>query len=238
MGERRENRKKFHKEQEKKLRRLNRELQELRRAQWNLGWIELEKPIQSGFERVVVPRPDYMRRKDAAYFIELADFVNSTVTSRDKKFIRKNWSTGVKEEVHAKPREIRDFEWEKVPEKFKAEFHKEERQGHSWGAFTSTYTVYVLDKQWRFTEKMQKHYITRVQLRDPELESRITEIDDYLERNNLYEKLWHYQGGSRKSYWDDSWERQVDEAQKKVILSEANKEALDYSLENYWTFDR
>ena len=234
MSQHREARKQSHNEEEKRLKKLYRELRTIWEAQRGLGWVELEKPIQRGYERVVVPRADYLKRADADFFIKLAEIVNNTVVSRDKKFLKKNYQTNKWEEMHAEPKKLDEKEYKALPEKFQREFFETiETHHHSWGNFTSTRKVYILDRQWRFTEKTQKHFMTRVRLRDADLDRREAEIENYLNTTNQWEKIWKIYGSHRKSYWDSEWERRCYEAQKRVVMQEVDEEVMRYSLEKY-----
>lgn len=228
----RKDKRRFRTSQEKTLRAKDRERLRLYKAKWNLGWIVLDKPIPNGYEKVLVVRSDLLKTKHSKYLQELCDLITTSVHCADKSFITKDWRTRKKVELHPKPRELREDEFERLPEHYKKEFAREKYTVTHWGSFSRDIYVYKVKKAWRFVEKVQKHYITKVRICDPLLESRIAEIENWFDTNNYWSKLDHLYG-RRRSAWYKIENMHKMSKEKRFIESEIKREVLEYSLNKH-----
>ena len=218
----RERRKLYHKKIEQNFNTLLRELTSLYRIKRNVEWVELNPPIRKGYEKNIVPRDDYSRRKDCQYFIELAKVVNKKVFHHDKTFIQYNYQTRKKEEVHAEVRKLHPHEYAILSKKMKAEFYPVEVLTFYWG----TRVLYVLHDQWRFVEKISKHYIYQVRVVKSDVEKRIDEVEKILNSTPYINR--NRNGWNKKRDWED-WRFQVS---NKYISQDIESELLEYALQN------
>jgi hypothetical protein len=61
---------------------------------------------------------------------------------------------------------------------------------------------YVFNEPWRFVLRVRPNMITKVRKRDNVIESRLQEINNYLERNNYTGRMWKVaHGGGYNYYW-------------------------------------
>lgn len=78
---------------EKAIIRLKIENQKNNEAQRNLGWIELDKPIQHGYYAEWVLRSDIQKREDAHVFQEVLDVCAERIWSKNEEFKHKDYKT-------------------------------------------------------------------------------------------------------------------------------------------------
>lgn len=207
-----ENGKYSHNKKEKELRKLMTKLRKLQKAQRNLGWIELDKPEHWGWEKVLILRDDIARRNNVKFFEELLELVNQKDISNTKSFVKRNWSTGKKEEIKLMPKVFPERDLDKIPIKFHDYFTLEvDDTTYYWGSFSRKYYSWVMNKPYLLKEKIQKHYVTKKRLYDSDLESQINEIEQYIDAGNLWVK-WSHINGARQS---SSYERASRHARKR-----------------------
>lgn len=182
---------------EKKLLDLDKENQKLWDAKYDLGWINLETPIFDGYEKKLILREDYTRRSDHKIYEDLLSIVGHSVYCRNKSFTSKNWKTKKLEPIKVLPKSLSNSEFKKkVPERLKRYFYRYFDTGYGY--------KYTLKETYMFIEsKRYKHYKTRVRLIDPEIESRISEVQDQLYGNpKNIGKLDNLLGIRRHNDWD------------------------------------
>lgn len=171
----------FHKE----LLQIHKEERELYRQKQNLGWEPLVPPVQKGWKRVFVLRQDVARSKYADFYSGLLAKINTVQRSHRKDFMKKKRAFGrkkyvIREQYLLKPDEYQ-FQKSGFTEAEKVQFHEEWSYEKFRGRFVKRY---VFNEPWRFVLKVQPNIIDRIRKRDPVLEARLKDIDDYLERNN------------------------------------------------------
>lgn len=227
----RDSKKEHHKKQDKEILRKYRELSRLRKARWNLGWIELEKPIRKGFERILAPRKDYLRRKDAEYFKELAELIAPVprVLSIDGTFLKKDYFKRTVAEEHAQPRSYEPREFRKILARFQKEFFETTETRPLFRMAPYQVRVFKLQNPWRFTEQTIPHYVTHVRICDPDLDSRIGELENYFNRNALYGKLDKLLG-VKDSAWDEMDRQLQTMKEKRILQKDVSLQVLEYSL--------
>jgi len=226
----RDNRKQSHQDEEKKLKAMKNELRDIWNAQRALGWVELPKPVQHGWKKVLKIRSDLKRGKSTKHLTQLLELIQSSVRCNDRSFIEKDWKTKRRKEIFAEPRTLSAEEFELLSDKLKMEFKKGivPAQSYRWGTFQKTVYEYVVDKDWRFVNKIEKHFVTKVRLKDPDLDRREAEIENYLYSNNLWEKIWKIYGQS--SHHKDDWNIQGFQQLEKRLKNEVKDEIMNYTL--------
>jgi len=191
---------------DKQLVHLYNELLEVKKQQRNLGLAELHPPVQKGWKRYFVLREDVERSKDAEFFRTMLERINTVTYSHRKDFKYKRRRGGKRVDVDRLQflRGFYGYEWTKLKlnEREMSYFRL------TWefvGNSTSTRLKYVFTEPWRFVLRVRPNMITHVKIIDPELMRRERELDNYLERNNLYPRIskqlhgwhkyrWHYGG--------------------------------------------
>ncbi|HTF02777.1 MAG TPA: hypothetical protein VK826_02095 [Bacteroidia bacterium] len=204
---------------DKQLVQLYRELEDISEQQRNLGYAELVPPVQRGWKRFFVLRPDVMKSKESEFFLGILEKINTVRYSHRKDFKVKRRRKGKKVQVDRIQllRTIYDFELQKMTEKEKGFFKQEwEFIGHS----TRILYKYVFTEAWRFVLKTEPNMITKVKIIDPVLKSRQDEIDMYLDRNGLYPRLFRQMTGSYK----DGWAKSHPQKNRSALKRELNNE--------------
>ena len=188
--------------EEKKLLRLNREHIQIRRQQRDMGFIVLDPPIIKGWKRYFVLREDVTRSKEAIFYQNILDKINTTEYCKRKDFKkkpkfsrkRKNWEL-IEQTVMAP--EHKDFVKMNFSEKEKALF---EEKFIKHKLKNELIKVFVFKEQWRFVLRVRQNIITKVKAVDAELKKRENEIWDYLMCSNKWDQLSHLLG-NRVSRW-------------------------------------
>lgn len=233
---RRTSQKELHKLRDKKLSALRKEYHELWKADQDLGWVELDEPRFWGYQKTLVVRPDLLKTKKAHYLQQLCDIIQNPVRSRNKDFSytekKKGKTTTKIKKVH--PKDFRDAVFEKkVPEKFHSEFERvQAAEPYYWGSSVRLVYKWRVLQSWRFVEKRSKYYITKVKLFDSEIVSRMKEIDNYIERNNLYAQFWRI-NNHRGSYWDRADREYQYLKEQRRALRDIKEAVIEYSLDKY-----
>lgn len=188
---------------DKQLIQLHKEENALYEQRRNLGWESLIPPVQKGWKRFFVLRDDVSRSKDAEFFQNILNKINTYDWSYRKDFIVRKRRFGKNKYGVREQKLLAPDEWhfakldftEKEKQMFYAVFHfASSRKG--W------IKRYVFNEPWRFILRVRPNMITKAKKRDQVIEARIREIDNYLERSdyrNRQTKLLY--GNSRKHYW-------------------------------------
>lgn len=187
--------------QDKKLVQLFKEFKRLRKQQWDLGYMDLIPPVQKGWKRYFILRPDVMLSKDKDFFLELLEKINTTTYSHRKDFKHKRRRHGKKVDVDRIQNLQEFFTWQfeklKLTEREKMYFKIEMKvtdRGHLIPAF-------VFTEPWRYVLRIRPNMITKVKIVDPELKSREKQIDNYFEWNKLYPRLFKVMNGTYGNHW-------------------------------------
>lgn len=156
----------------------------------NLGYEELVPPVQRGWKRTFVLRPDLEKSKDADFFKSLLEKINTIQYCPRRNFKIKKKRRGKKVYVE-RPQFIKDlqeFEYQRkiITDKGKS-FFKEE-----WDySFSKTrpFKKYVFTEPWKFILKIEPNMITKVKILDPLLLQQQAEIEKLFVQRNLYARL-------------------------------------------------
>lgn len=211
--------------QDKKLIRQFKESKRLRKQQWDLGYMDLIPPVQKGWKRYFILRPDVMLSKDKDLFLGLLEKINTTTYSHRKDFKHKRRRHGKKVDVDRIQNLQEFFTWQfeklKLTEREKMYFKIEMKvtdRGH-------LIPVFVFTEPWRYVLCVRPNLITKVKIIDPELKSREQQIDNYFERNKLYPRLFKLVDGTYGNHL--RWEK-GDRAKYKAILKRNPLNEIDY----------
>jgi hypothetical protein len=178
---------------------LYKELQAIRKLDRELGYEELNPPVQRGWKRIFVLRDELARSKDARFYQGILDKINTTKYSWRKDFKKKKRHRGRKIYVvrgqELQTLEIYWFEKKKFTEKEKAYF---ELLTVTIPNSNKIEYIYRFTAPGMFTLRVFHNMITKTKIRDFNLERRSDEIRLFLERNNFWPRLQklihgHYQ---------------------------------------------
>lgn len=153
------------------------------RAIWDamrrLDRVKLKPPIQRGYVRFFILRPDVARSKDGAFFQKILQKINSRQYSNRKDFMKKARRHGRKQYVvrEQKPVEVCEADFAKrFSDREKLYFE----QAWAYGSKRKRYLVYRFIETWRFVLKIEPNMITEVQVKNLDLERRMAEIRAFL----------------------------------------------------------
>lgn len=199
---------------DKQLLALNRKQIELRIKRNNLGWEPLNPPIQKGWKRFFVLRDDVALSKNAQFFQNILDKINTYDWSSKRDFLVRRRKFGRKIYV-VKPQRLLEPEahhfkklcfTEREIKMFRIEYRIEK-----WSK--EPVKRYVFLEPWRFILRVRPNLVEKVRIKDAVLDSQIQQMDNYVKRNDLEKRMDKIIRG-RYQYrwwkWDDS--EKYDEA--------------------------
>jgi hypothetical protein len=193
---------------DKKLIRMHREELAIRDQIRNLGWKELNPPYQRGYIRYFALRDDVLRSNQSAFFIKVLEKINTSQWSYRKDFKKKRRKFG-KKVFAVREQRLRDIE----EREFFSKFSEAER---SWFDESMIHLktgkpvkVFRFTEPWRFVLRTQPNMITKVRIKDLDLERRGKEISTYFSferRNRLYRLTdsnnWRWESRPKDKYQD------------------------------------
>jgi hypothetical protein len=184
---------------EKQVLELNRERDQLYEQISNLGYRPLIPPLQRGWKRMFVMREDVKRSVHAEFFLDMLKIINTKQYSHKKDFKVKRRRFGKKVYVD-KIQTLKKFHHcELVKLKLTPKQLNFFSEVVVYDYKGQPYPMYEFNESWRYVLKVMPNIITEVKVKDHLLEKRITEISNYLERNNLCHKLVKILDGSYNS---------------------------------------
>ena len=192
------------------------ELNKLQKLSWNAPLVPLEKPIQTGWLRTFKLRDDCSRRNDAAAYKTICKEIARSCFCRKQTFLDKKG-----DEVKPTLRIIGEGEWDKLgwPEYYKKYF-----AFGNWSIYK--YGLKQTVKGWKFwreyyfvDDDITPYFITHQRVKMPDVETRIAELNRFIEQNNGWKTYGHYKKGS---YWGHDREDLRDK-----LLNEFDKEQID-----------
>jgi len=184
----------------KKVLSLEKELQANHKAQFDLGYIVLDKPIRDGWFRTFELRPDIAKNKNAKIFQEILNAIVFKVWGREKKSADKNWSKYFKRTNDYYQRSgikyLDDKEYAKLSSKAKKYFVTFKIK--SLGRYRKV-NFCTLPKYY-FQPTYERAYIWRHKITSPDLESREQEIVELLSSAELSKYSRYHNYGSYREY--------------------------------------
>lgn len=176
----------------------------MRRQQQALGYEPLDPPIQRGWKRTFVLREDIKLSPHAEFFENLLKVINTVQYSHRRDFKKKKKRKGRKVHIDRiqQPEVLHEYLFKKLTAEQQQYFREElEIKAHRQH---EKIRKYIFTQVWRFVLKVSPNMITEVKIIDPELESRQTQLDNYIERNRLRPRIckirgetYHYRGSWR-----------------------------------------
>lgn len=202
---------------DRELRRLHREEKRVRELIQNLGYEELNPPIQRGYKRLFVLTEETKRQDNAELYQSILDKINTVWYSpvktfkRDKKRKISKWKYRKKEEQSLREIELssyipKTYDWFEYAQK---SHHMTEEQLR----FFSRVDYYnhnlkrwcvklVFNESFRFVLRVRPNIITKVERKDLVLEQYHNELDKRLDRNwGRVVKVLH---GGHTNAWNTS----------------------------------
>jgi len=227
---------------DKMLRGLDQEHTRVCRQIWNLGYEELNPPVQRGYKRLFVLTEATQYCGRAEFYQGILDKINSVWYSPDKQFkqkkrkIRKWRYQYTKEQQLKQPEDYEFYREGKFTEEERAYFYPVEYYhfpGKCWR------TKYIFIEPWRFELRVRPHIITEVKRKDPELEQYRDELGDFLDRKENYRRLVKIRGGNGYA-----WKKVYNERQdrERYAYNSLKNVPLYRIVENYletktWEYD-
>jgi len=210
---------------DKQLIQIHREQKSLYQQKWNLGWEPLIPPVQRGWKRFFVLREDVARSKQAEFFENILKKINTEDRSYRKDFKVKKRRFGrktyvVKDQQLLKPCEYH-FNKLGFTDAEKQLFHLEYSYEKARGTFIKRF---VFNEPWRFVLRTRPNMIDEKRKVDHELESRLQQMHNYLERNDYRKKLSKIVHGYYKYR---HWRKEEIEKEKYVFKNKALHTILD-----------
>lgn len=189
----------------------------------NLGYDELDPPIQQGYKRLFMLTESTQYSNRAAFYQGILDKINTIRYSPDKIFKQKKRKIGKwrysyrKEQKLQEPDDWQFLRGDKFTEEEMKYFYPVEYYSYPAKCWR---TKYLFIEPWRFELRIRKNWITRVKRKDPELEQYRDELHDLLYRKDIYRRLIRIRGGNTYAW-------------KKVLNEREDRKKYSYhSLKN------
>lgn len=182
---------------------LDKEHEALYRQRYTPVWEPLIPAVQRGWKRFFVLRDDVARSKQAAFFEGILKKINTYDWSYRKDFKIKKRKFGRKIHVVKEQQLLRPDEYHFKKLGFKDKeiqfFHPEFSYQKERGRFIKRY---VFNEPWRFVLRVRPNMIDKQRKTDPEKESRLEEIRNYLDGHDLNKRTQRILDGHYKyRYW-------------------------------------
>lgn len=212
---------KFYKEYIKLLNRRS----EINKAQKALGYVELEKPYQYGFNAYLTLREDVARREDAHVYQYLIDNYSYQTFSKDGVFSGKKkkhyWDNTPKFKL------ISEAEYLKVEPKYVKFFHHERTNNdRRWDGTVRKYYRCYFEPHY-LVMKVVKNFITHKKVIDGELEREEQFVRDKIWDLEMIMKPWYEGYVVYAKHYQNKQLRRKDKVNLKKNLS------IDYDDEKY-----
>ncbi|HVI45466.1 MAG TPA: hypothetical protein VM802_11375 [Chitinophaga sp.] len=181
------------------------QLSRLRTKQWhtwhNRGFEPLIPPIMNGYIRSFVLREDVARGKQADFYQEVLNKINTYDHSHRRDFRIRRRSRGKKIYV-VKPQQLLQPTYEHFAKlKFseaEALCFEEREMPDSKDCSKSTIRL-VFKEPWRFVLSVRPYMITERRVALPDLQSEIDKLRSYIDGRNLQHRIWKLTRGKRSS---------------------------------------
>ncbi len=182
-------------DREKRLIKLRREINRLDEINDKLGFEPLDPPIQRGFERSFALREDVAKSADSQFYQNILDRINTKQYHPYRHFKEKKRQKGKKVYVPI-DHQLR----EPCPQSFQQLAFSEKET-----ACFELYPFYFKDnltpawyyrfrEPWRFVLCIRPHWVDKRKINSVLIESRLKEIDNYLDGRHLWCKIQRMKG--------------------------------------------
>jgi hypothetical protein len=209
---------------DKKLLSLYKEEHALYKQKRNIEWVPLKPPVQRGWVRYFVLRDDVARSRQASFFENILEKINTISFSHRKDFKVKKRLRGRKIHIvkaqYLKKLESYEFQKLNFTDAEKRFFYE------VWELNSCKQLVkrFVFADPWRFVLRIRPDMISKVLVIDIECEQRLKEIDNYLERTQLRKRQLKVLYGYDKRKWRDYT---IREKEKNRLLNMPLSRILD-----------
>ena len=210
--------------------RLYRKLKQIRFAQHNLGFEEINPPIQRGWKRTFVLNPIVKQSKESEFFQTLLDKINTERINNRKDFkkMKKRKGKKVRVEIPQYLEVLSEYWYRKKIQTEKEQAYFEEVLVYSKHK-TLLYKEYHFKEKWRFKLKIVPNWIRFAKIIDPLLLQQKAEIEAYLEKNNLSDRMYKLKNGSYG--YKDKWNPKPKEKYAYLENQNSYKKYLEEFLE-------
>ncbi len=191
------------KDQDKRLIRLYKEEKALSKQKHELPMIDLKPPVQKGYKRYFVVREDVRRSRDAVFYENLLQKINTFQYADTKDFKKKvkRFGRKVQEDRKQEIKEIKHYELLSMnfTEREFALFDLKNRPVRE-GKKIKNEWYYEFKEPWRYVLRIRPNIIDKIKAKDVELERRIAALcaiiyDNHKNNGRLTTlKDWGYQG--------------------------------------------
>jgi len=200
---------------------LERELKKNRKAQDNLGYIVLDKPIRDGWFRTFTLRDDILKSKDAKIYQEVIDAVKIEIWGRSKKFANKNWiKYNSKKHYHYQRPGVKflsEKEYTKLSSKAKKQFLTVKLRR----LLGYKRVHYCFLPKYYFHTHYRRAYVTQLKITSPELEKREQEILEILNRTEYRKHSIYFR--YRSYFWNDPIKRERRKVKMALQSNDSDK---------------
>lgn len=194
---------------ELELKRIQRKLSKLQDAVYALGLVELPAPLFKGWKRCFGLRADILNRKDAKDIKEILEKINMYVYSRKKDFSEYDFDEPALFRAKQRLKGLSVKEWQALNPHQKTFFYKWKDPD-----FRKSNVRYYFTPDYFFVHKVKRHYITHVPILDSELESQIAEIENKIQVEHLWPKIYKYMGWE---WGDRDWDVPIMKIREKLL---------------------
>ncbi|WP_165024331.1 hypothetical protein [Dysgonomonas sp. ZJ279] len=203
---------------DKKLRCIDKEHTYIYNQIRNLGYEELVPPIQRGYKRLFVLTEEAKYSNHAEFYQNILDKINVVWYSPHKIFKEKKrkiskWKYRKNKEQKLQEPDGWTFQNMKFTDEEAKYFYKVEYYDYQ---LKQQREKYVFAEQWRFILRIVPNIITKVQIKDLELEQYRDELRDFLDRDRNRKRLVRMAGGNTYSW-------------KKIINEKENRKKYMYN---------
>jgi hypothetical protein len=218
---------------DKKLRQMDKERTQVWNRIRNLGYKDLNPPIQRGYKRLFVLTDETKQSKQADFYQGILNKINTIRYSPHKTFKQKKRKIGKWKYQSRNEQELQSPDsWVfhnrmNLTEEEKRFFFPVEY----YHAPSKSYCEkYVFIERWRFRLRIMPNMITQVQIKDAELEQYYEELEDYLSQDKNAKRLTKMWGGNTYSWKKVCNER---EDRKRYKYNSLKNKPLHEVIEEY-----
>lgn len=208
---------------DKKLIKISRELKRLQKEQANLGYKELDPPVQRGWKRLFILGPGVERNTDRAFFQSLLDKINNEQYSHRRDF---------KKKIRKKGKKIHVLRVQTLSEFYEGSFKRLKLTEKEKLYFIEKWELnqkrefckkYVFAEPWRYILSVKPNMTTKIKVIDPILLQQEAEIKNFMAGNNLWPRLNNLVDG-----WHQySWEAGPKEKYKQLLKTDSIKNLME-----------
>lgn len=217
---------------DKKLLRTEREYNRVCRLIWDLGYEDLNPPIQRGYKRLFVLTEETRYSKRIDFYQRILDKINTVWYSPCKVFKERKrkiakWKYQQRKEQKLQEPDDWTFNRKKFTEEEISYFFPVEYYNYSTRSWSKKY---IFNEPWRFQLRVKPNILTKVQRKDLELEQYRDELKYICERNRS--RLTKLRGGGTNAW--NTWQKKHT-VKEKYKYNPLSNQCLHQIMEAYHT---